>query len=191
MLYNNLHPVPSFILSYLGRCIVHVYEIIRIGLCTELLELWSEGQRDVQRVQHGAVLQFVLSAQGLGDASSDVLRRALGRRRDVPGRQETAAASVHHHRVVFVGDRRRRLAVGQPPNGANGRGRSGGSLVRIRRSRQTVQRQWQQTAAVVPVDGRRDDCVGDNDTDDNNDHFHGWRKAAIATRRRRRRRRRR
>lgn len=78
--------------------------------CVELLELRSEGERDVQWMQHGAILQFVLSAQRLGDAPSNVLC-AFGRH--VAGWEKTAttttAAAVvhrnralHGYRVVYV-----------------------------------------------------------------------------------------
>lgn len=34
----------------------------------ELLELWAQGQRDVQRLQRSALLRLLLPAQGLGEA---------------------------------------------------------------------------------------------------------------------------
>lgn len=84
-------------------------------LCAELLELRPEGERDVQRVQHGAVLQFVLPAQGLGDAPPDVLR-ALGRhcghrRRGLVARQETPPATAAAAAVVVIRSRSRHRFV--------------------------------------------------------------------------------
>lgn len=35
---------------------------------TELLELWAQSQRDLQRLQHCALLRLLLPAQGLGEA---------------------------------------------------------------------------------------------------------------------------
>lgn len=44
----------------------------------ELLELWPQSQRDVQRLQHGALLRLLLPAQGLGEAPSRLRPDAAG-----------------------------------------------------------------------------------------------------------------
>lgn len=49
----------------------------------ELLELWAQSERDVQRLQHSTLLRFLLPAQGLGKAPprmrSDSAGAATGR----------------------------------------------------------------------------------------------------------------
>lgn len=49
----------------------------------ELLELWAQSERDLQRLQHSALLRFLLPAQGLGKAPprmrSDSAGAAAGR----------------------------------------------------------------------------------------------------------------
>lgn len=50
-------------------------------MCLELLELWAQSQRDLQWLQHSALLRRVLSTQGLGDPPRRLLhtlRQATG-----------------------------------------------------------------------------------------------------------------
>lgn len=42
-------------------------------MCLELLELWAQSQRDLQWLQHSALLRRVLSTQGLGDSPRRLL----------------------------------------------------------------------------------------------------------------------
>lgn len=53
----------------------------------ELLELRSQSQRDLQRLQHCPVLRLLLPAQGLGEAPPNLRPR--------PARPEQAAGSAH------------------------------------------------------------------------------------------------
>lgn len=52
-----------------------------VCMCLELLELWAQSQRDLQWLQHSALLRRVLSTQGLGDPPRRLLhtlRQATG-----------------------------------------------------------------------------------------------------------------
>jgi len=76
-----------------------------------VLELRSQGDGDVQRVQHGSLLRIVLPTQGLGDAPQDLRQRGSGRRPQ--DGDDSRASPVHRHgtepaRADEAGDERRR-----------------------------------------------------------------------------------
>lgn len=91
----------------------------------ELLELRSQGQRDVQRLQHSTLLRLLLPAQGLGEAPSRMRPRPAGS----PRQQQRPARDAVHHLVQRSPHSLREHPAGTPlSDRANQQQSQGGEL---------------------------------------------------------------